>query len=131
MRSSTVFWRMALAVAALCLLPLQAGADRENLKGSKAETAEACVEPTDVMRREHMLFIEHMRDETVHKGIRGSKHSLAGCVDCHAARDANQDPIPVNAEGQFCAGCHAFTAVSMDCFQCHTTLPESKGKEHE
>jgi len=131
MGSSFISRGLALLVMALCMLPLHADADEPSLKGSKAETAESCVEPTDVMRRRHMLFILHQRDETVHHGIRGTKYSLAGCVDCHTARDANQDFIPINAEGQFCSSCHEYAAVSIDCFHCHRTLPESKGSNHE
>jgi hypothetical protein len=39
---------------------------------------ERCVEPNDVMRREHMDFLMHQRDDTVHAGIRGAKYSLVG-----------------------------------------------------
>lgn len=84
---------------------------------------EKCVEPTDVMRKEHMNMILHQRDETVHNGIRGAKHSLKDCIDCHAGYDEKNQPIPINAEGQFCESCHTYTAVSMDCFGCHRTTP--------
>ena len=50
---------------------------------SKADSQEACVEPTDVMRKEHYLFLLHQRDETVVNGIRTKNHSLANCIDCH------------------------------------------------
>lgn len=82
-----------------------------------------CVEPTDLMRREHMQFLMHQRDDTVHGGIRGARHSLVGCIDCHAQKDPQGLAIPVNAEGQFCESCHRFAGVSMDCFECHATVP--------
>lgn len=82
-----------------------------------------CVEPNDVMRREHMNFLTHQRDETVHRGIRGARHSLVGCIDCHAQHDADGMAIPVNAEGQFCESCHGFAGVEIDCFGCHATVP--------
>ena len=44
---------------------------------SKADSQEACVEPTDVMRKEHYLFLLHQRDKTVIDGIRTKNHSLA------------------------------------------------------
>ena len=88
-----------------------------------ASKGEQCVEPVDVMRREHMRFLRHQRDDTVHAGIRGAKHSLVGCIDCHAQRDSLGAVIPVNAEGQFCASCHRFAGVRMDCFECHATVP--------
>jgi hypothetical protein len=84
-----------------------------------------CVEPTSVMRREHMSFLLAQRDDTMRSGIRGGKHSLAGCVDCHVGRDEQGKAIPVNASGQFCAECHSFAAVTMDCFGCHASTPES------
>lgn len=90
---------------------------------AKAAKLSQCVEPTDFMRRNHMEVIKHQRDETVHKGIRDTNHSLAGCVDCHVQYDAQQQPVPIDAPGQFCAACHEFTAVKLDCFQCHATIP--------
>ena len=51
---------------------------------SKATDGENCVEPVDVMRRQHMVFLQHQRDDTLREGIRGQKHSLNGCIDCHA-----------------------------------------------
>ncbi len=101
--------------------------EREQLavEGSaKAAKLSQCVEPTDFMRRNHMELIKHQRDETVHKGIRATSHSLAGCIDCHVQYDAQRQAVGVNDPGQFCAGCHQFTAVSLDCFQCHATVPQ-------
>ncbi len=94
---------------------------------SKAAKLTQCVEPTDFMRRNHMELIKHQRDETVHKGIRETNYSLAGCVDCHVQYDASHQPVPVTAEGQFCDGCHDYTGVHLDCFQCHATVPTSPG----
>jgi hypothetical protein len=83
---------------------------------------EKCVEPTEVMRRDHMQFILHQRDETMHRGIRTSKHSLKNCVNCHA------DPKTGSVLGTdgFCASCHRYAAVSMDCFACHTDKAEKE-----
>ena len=91
---------------------------------SKGE-GEQCVEPTDVMRRDHMNFLMRQRDATVHQGVRTTKHSLTGCVDCHVQQDAEGKAIPVNAPGQFCESCHQYAAVSLDCFECHATTPDS------
>lgn len=86
---------------------------------------ESCVEPTGVMRRDHMKFLLHQRDETVHGGVRGSKHSLVGCIDCHVQRSQGV-PVPVNAEGQFCESCHSYAGVRMDCFECHAAVPAAQ-----
>ncbi|GMQ95874.1 MAG: hypothetical protein BMS9Abin14_344 [Gammaproteobacteria bacterium] len=85
-----------------------------------------CVEPTDVMRRDHMKFLLQQRDATVREGIRTKKYSLTGCVACHVQRDAQGQAIPINAPGQFCEACHRYTAVRMDCFECHATTPDKR-----
>lgn len=112
-----------LAVAALFGVSAAAFDGSAISTGSRAETLDACVAPTDDMRRNHMEYIQHQRDRTVHQGIRGSKFSLAGCVNCHGGQ-SNGTPVAINAEGQFCQECHEYTAVSIDCFQCHRSTPE-------
>ncbi len=76
------------------------------------------------MRRNHMNLLKHKRDATMRQGIRTQDASLQGCVDCHAIRAADGIAIPVNAPGQFCSTCHQYTAVKLDCFECHRTTPE-------
>ena len=83
-----------------------------------------CVEPIEIMRRDHFEFIKHQRDQTVYHGIRGSKHSLAGCIDCHASKGTDGEFLPINAEGQFCQTCHTYAAVKIDCFTCPATVPD-------
>jgi hypothetical protein len=79
-----------------------------------------CVEPTDVMRRDHMKFLLHQRDETVLEGIRTKKYSFTGCIDCHA--QAGEDGQIVRAEDPeyFCTECHIYASVQIDCFECHS-----------
>ena len=89
----------------------------------KATRGEACVEPLPVIRRDHMKFLMHQRDDTVHRGIRGARHSLVGCIDCHAAKDDAGQWVRIDAPGQFCESCHAYTSVKIDCFECHAALP--------
>ncbi len=79
---------------------------------------EHCVEDTQYMRENHMRLIIHQRDETVRKGIRGSKYSLAGCVDCHASTRNNS---VLGSNENFCQGCHVYAAVKIDCFECHSS----------
>jgi hypothetical protein len=90
-----------------------------------AAQGDECVEPVDVMRRRHMDFLTHLRDKTVHQGIRGERHSLIDCVACHAQKDQTGAYIPINDEGQFCQSCHAYAAVRIDCFECHSSIPEA------
>lgn len=90
---------------------------------SRVSDTQGCVEPTVVMRRDHMKFLMHQRDRTVHEGIRTKRHSLVECIDCHASTDESGKPVPIDAAGQFCQSCHAFAGVKMDCFECHAATP--------
>ena len=90
-----------------------------------ATMGDSCVEPVDIMRRDHMDFLFHQRDRTVYQGEREAKHSLTGCLDCHTRKDSQGDYIPINAPGEFCQACHAFSSVKMDCFECHASRPLS------
>jgi len=90
-----------------------------------AVDGQVCVAPNEDMRRNHMRYLQHQRDDTVRSGIRSRKYSLRGCIECHAQTDADGAYLPVNASGQFCNACHEYAAVRMDCFQCHATKPES------
>jgi len=87
---------------------------------------EQCVEPVEVMRREHMTMLFHQRDRTMYQGERSTPHSLVGCLSCHTQKDSQDNFIPINAPGQFCESCHSFASVKMDCFECHATTPRSE-----
>jgi len=79
-----------------------------------------CVQPEDEMKKNHMNYILHQRDETMHKGIRTKQYSIKECINCH---------VPENSEARFgddehfCSSCHNFAGVSIDCFQCHMDRP--------
>jgi hypothetical protein len=88
---------------------------------------EKCVEDTDFMRRNHMALLKHQREETVHDGIRTKKYSLRGCLECHAPThppDGGQ-PASIESGEHFCAECHVYTAIKIDCFECHAELGET------
>ena len=85
---------------------------------------DGCVEPVDIMRKEHFKFIMHQRDETMHLGIRTTKHSLKECVTCHAVNNEQGQPVTVKDERHFCSSCHQYAAVHIDCFECHASTPE-------
>ncbi len=88
-----------------------------------ATEAKSCVRDAAFMRRNHMEVIKHARIDTVRKGVRGLDGSLSECIACHVNKDDKGASIPVNQEGQFCAGCHEYVGVSLDCYQCHATVP--------
>ncbi len=79
-----------------------------------------CVEDPATMRRDHMKFLQHQRDETVHGGIRGAKHSLKACIECHASQTTQSVAA---TQSNFCISCHSFSAVKVDCFECHASRP--------
>ena len=132
MRSLLISNRYFLILLAGMLFPaLQAFAESTHVtKGSKAAGMDSCVAPTEVMRRNHMDFLKHERDETVREGVRGVKYSLSECIDCHAGSDETGKPVPVDAEGQFCQACHGYVAVSPACFQCHRTTPSKQERRY-
>lgn len=86
---------------------------------------EQCIEPTEIMRKQHMEFLFHDRDLTMREGNRSIRHSLVDCVECHAQTSQQQEAIPINASGQFCAVCHEAVSVKIDCFSCHAAVPDS------
>ncbi|MCW8835491.1 MAG: Hdr-like menaquinol oxidoreductase cytochrome c subunit [Rhodospirillales bacterium] len=128
MRRTAAFLRLlGAALAAVMLMasvPASAndGVPMPQLAKPKGEK---CVEPTDYMRRNHMDLLKHQRDETMHKGIRTKKYSWKGCVECHAATHPDIAEGKVPTLYPFCAQCHHYAAVQIDCIQCHTTVPES------
>jgi len=84
----------------------------------KIEKGEACVGPTEQMRRDHMKMLFHQRDRTVRQGIREPRFSLKGCVECHARPDTGS----VLGKDGFCSSCHAYASVKIDCFECHSSV---------
>ena len=138
MISKRIFLRgLAVLVAgwALWAQPVMAGSSGlvpEIVLGKRASAAKAqgegCVNDTDIMRSEHMKFLTHQRDETVLHGIRTERYSLKECVSCHVSVDDSGNYIPINSEDQFCQGCHSYSSVKIDCFDCHATRPK-QGKQ--
>jgi len=127
-----------LVLSLLLLLPLAATADSDEEGETEAlpfsdlsfpeparhfSAEQKCVAPDEEMRKNHMKYILHQRDETMHEGIRTRQYSLEECVNCHAVKNDEGDYIPVNAPDQFCYSCHSYAAVNIDCFQCHATKP--------
>ncbi|MBK7791386.1 MAG: hypothetical protein IPJ62_01980 [Betaproteobacteria bacterium] len=125
-RCAALARRLARAAAALALAgcALAGGAVAADAPPAAGAAAARCVEETGYMRRNHMDLLRHHRDRTVREGIRTTRHSLAGCVDCHADPQT-RSVVGRNAAGRagFCAGCHRYVAVQLDCFDCHATQP--------
>ena len=116
----------ALTVAALAAAAAFAGFGETSARVArpviKIEQTGQCVAPTEDMRRNHMTMLLHQRDRTVRAGLREVRFSLKGCVDCHADRTSGS---VLGTEG-FCASCHSYTSVSIDCFECHSPLRQTR-----
>jgi hypothetical protein len=89
---------------------------------------QGCVEPTADMRKNHMKYILHQRDETMHEGIRTKQYSLVECINCHVSD--SPDAPRVSSEEHFCNSCHTYAAVNIDCFQCHADRPVKSTGSH-
>ena len=83
-----------------------------------------CVEPVEIMRKQHFEFVLEHRDDAVIDGIRTKKHSLIECIECHITANAQGEYARYSQDTHFCASCHQFAAVTIDCFQCHADRPE-------
>ncbi len=86
-----------------------------------------CVAPVDEMRKNHMEYILHQRDETMHRGIRTPQFALEECINCHVPE--NTEVRAGNPE-HFCSSCHTYAAVKVDCFQCHADRPVKQTNFH-
>lgn len=79
----------------------------------------------DVMRRNHMRMLMHQRNETVYQGARGEEESLKNCITCHAVKGDDGQFVKFSNPKHFCRSCHDYAAVSIDCFDCHASRPET------
>lgn len=127
----SAFWRWPALIASLLLLTLTATVSlaqdsdtatrQSQTRGVQPLIEKArggqCVADAAFMRRRHMDLLRHQRDDTMRAGVRNGNYSLKACIACHASQKTQS----VNAEaGNFCQSCHAYAAVKIDCFECHT-----------
>ncbi len=127
--SAAAAWTVAAWRLGVLSLALGAAASSALAQGSgrtpkpviePAKPGTQCVADPATMRRQHPRMLEHQRDETVHGGIRGAQASLKACIACHASPSTGSVAA---ADTNFCISCHTYTAVRIDCFECHSTRP--------
>ena len=135
MSPSTLFSRVVgILTSLLLMMPLASSADEEEHRlpfsdlvltepSRHFSDTQECVEPEDEMKRNHMNYILHQRDETMYKGIRTRQYALEECINCHAVKGEDGEYIRVEDPRHFCAGCHTYASVNIDCFQCHADRP--------
>jgi len=95
---------------------------------AKANPDTLCVRDVSDMRKNHMDYILHQRDDTVRKGIRTKQDSLSECISCHVSKDEHGKYANVGDDKHFCSTCHNYAAVSIDCFDCHNDKPTAASK---
>ena len=124
-----MYKKLSLKILLTLFLVLFSGSSitHENIKHNidKSES-DKCVEPTDIMRAKHHIFIKKHSDETVVKGIRTKKYSLNNCINCHVKPLADGTYPSIKSEEHFCSGCHIAAAAQVECFDCHTSKPYKK-----
>ena len=121
--------RLGSLVFLLCLLSGGVHAGEAPSKPSRvpqpvieAARGGQCVEDPAFMRRNHMELLKHQRDDTLRGGVRiTAKYSLKACIECHASPASNSVTA---TQTNFCVSCHSYTAVKIDCFECHATQPQ-------
>ena len=113
----TLFLMLPMLVLASDLLPSVPKAK------ANANPTTLCVREVNDMRKNHMDYIMHKRDETTRKGVRTKDDSLAECISCHVSKNDKGNYPHAGSEEHFCSTCHNYAAVSIDCFDCHNDKP--------
>ena len=131
MRAMNPIRALLVLLAAALAAPAVAG-DGSGLRPEipKPLRGDSCVEDTDLMRRNHMDYLKHHRDEVMHQGVRTQKYSLKECLGCHVAPEDKARTAGQAEDGHFCQNCHEYAGVHLDCFQCHNTRPQEKPLAH-
>lgn len=129
-------WQRGAVLAALLAVGAVATASADAHEGSSSgrvakpvhaqPSGEKCVRDEAYMKRHHMDELKHHRNETMRKGIRTKEMSLQNCVDCHASKETKS----VLGKDGFCQSCHSYAAVTLDCFECHSSKPKSATPFH-
>ena len=88
-----------------------------------------CVKPIGEIRRNHMELLKHKRDLTLREGVRTKDNSLVECIECHVSANDKGEFARFGDDEHFCSSCHNYAAVNVDCFDCHSDLPEDAAKK--
>ncbi len=117
---------MRILVLLACLATTAFAADSPLMLKLDIGKGGKCVEEPQWMRINHVKVLLQQRDETVHQGIRDGKYSLKNCIECHAS---TKDNSVIGRAESFCEGCHRYTAVKMDCFECHSSKRQASSDQ--
>jgi len=123
---------VALAVLAFQGLALATDGFHGEICAKDKDSVE-CSTAKALIRRNHPDLLTHGRDKTMRQGVRARnaagdpvRFSIRGCVSCHIEKDKETGQYPkITSEKHFCAGCHKAAAVTLDCFECHSSKPDA------
>ncbi|MGE3246186.1 MAG: cytochrome c3 family protein [Beijerinckiaceae bacterium] len=127
-RLAAFFLVLCFAIASAASASAPAAAQDKNASARLAPVipngeGDKCVADTPTMRRFHMNFLLHKRDQTVHEGVRTKRFGLDNCLTCHAVKGADGKAVGFEDSKHFCRTCHDYAAVKIDCFECHNSKP--------
>jgi hypothetical protein len=89
---------------------------------AKAQEAKTCIEPTAIMKTQHMKILDTWRNEVVRENNRlytsstGKIYDMSlenTCMSCHSNKT------------QFCDQCHNYVGVTPFCWNCHLAPKEN------
>jgi len=89
-----------------------------------------CVQPTEVMRKNHMKYLLKHREDALREGIRTKQYSLKECINCHVPPKSEAKAAGRSEGDHFCVNCHKYAGVKIDCFECHATRPAKSAMFH-
>lgn len=90
--------------------------------------AEHRTDDASVMISSHPKFLFSHRTAVLHQGAKVPTSNIERCVTCHVIKDAAGAPVGFDDPRHFCRGCHAKVAISIDCFECHSSRPTPEGQ---
>ena len=133
MMSSRQFAKHLVILVGLTALPvISTAGDLGPIPPKAKENASEktkCIRPVLEMRKNHMEFLLHKRDKTMREGVRTKADSLVECIDCHVTPNEKGEYARIGEDEHFCSSCHNYAAVNIDCFDCHSDLPEDAAKK--
>ena len=127
-RAATIAVISALIIVAAAAAAMRSFAGTTPVPHPPKGQGEHCVADTGFMRKNHMKMLMHHRNEAVHLGVRTEQYDLNRCVACHAVAGPDAKPVGFDSPQHFCRSCHTYAAVSIDCFECHASRSDARGR---
>ncbi len=82
-------------------------------------------ENKEIMQKNHQDLLKGRMNAEYPLDMTQKNISIEQCVTCHVQRGQDNMPVSADNANHFCRECHTFNKVSVNCFQCHASLPAS------